>query len=737
MIAGGQALLFVALAGLLVSLAGYGTRLRAGRGAVSASWARGGYLLFVCAAAGAGVWLVALFLRHDFRVVPVYAYSSRDLPLAYLISAVWAGQEGSFLLWVVLGAVVGLALMRTARELEAPAMVVYELGQLSLLLLLFAQSPFRLMEGVPPDGRGLNPLLQDFWMAIHPPLVFAGYALIAVPFALALAACWRGEANGWVGPALPWAGFGFAVLGAGIMVGGVWAYRVLGWGGYWGWDPVENASLLPWLTCGALIHGLLTQRAVGRFVRANLALASLAYLLVIYGTFLTRSGVLSRFSVHSFSSLGITGWLVAVLGFHLVLISGLLARRWRGFMVRTAPPSWWSREIAMLLTMAVLMASTLLVGLGTSAPLLTWYRAAPATVDPSYYTRTHLPIAIALGILLAAGPLLPWGGWKGRPAWGAWTAAAGAGLAIAASSLLLGYRGVGPMLVLALAGTAGVVQARLLAAQLRAGVLRCGGHTVHLGVAFMLVGIVFSGACGDAERVVLERNVPGRGALAAYEFLGMRHETPSEKPAMEVRVVYRGRPFLARPRMYADPRWGRSYADPHIERFLLGDVYIEPVDYQPPVVELARGESAFRFGYRILFEDFEVERHDPEGDGEVAIRARLLVHRGDVHEAVSPRLLLGASGSRSEPAELPGGEFEIRLLRILADEHAIVLRLERASAAGGAGEGIDTAAPEVLVVDVSTKPVIGLLWIGVGLVAGGGLLAGTRRLTEGEKAVRA
>jgi hypothetical protein len=242
----------------------------------------------------------------------------------------------------------------------------------------------------------------------------------------------------------------------------------------------------------------------------------------------------------------------------------------------------------------------------------------------------------------------------------------------------------------------------------------------------MLLGIVFSGAYDTRERVVLERNVPKQGRLARYEFLGMRQEDPVDKPAMEIRVSEPRGAFLARPRMYADPKSGRSYADPHIQRSVLGDLYVEPVSYQPPVLELARGESVFRFGYRILFEDFELERHDPGETGEVVIRARLHVEHGDEHAVVSPRLQLGAGGSHSDPAALPGG-MEIRLVRVLADRRAIVLRFDRTVPEGERGEA---PPPEIFVADVSRKPLIGLLWIGVGLVGGGGLFAGVERLRE-------
>ena len=157
----------------------------------------------------------------------------------------------------------------------------------------------------PPDGKGLNELLHNPWMVIHPPILFVGYALLAVPFAFALAGLWRRDYDGWARQALPWTLAGWSFLGLALLLGGYWAYETLGWGGYWGWDPVENSALVPWLTATALLHALLVQRTSGGFRRASFALAILTYLLVFYATFLTRTGVLSSFSVHSFVEEGL------------------------------------------------------------------------------------------------------------------------------------------------------------------------------------------------------------------------------------------------------------------------------------------------------------------------------------------------------------------------------------------------------------------------------------------------
>src|SRR6266498_4025687 len=316
---------------LLAGLASIYFYFRADRGQAEAlSLARSAYMAFAtCIVAAAGT-LMALLLQHRFDISYVNSYSSRDLPIYFLISTFWAGQEGSFLLWCFWGAIIGLFVWRSAREQEAPVMIVYLSTFIGIVAILCKQSPFKLLPPpAPADGVGLNPLLQDPWMVIHPPVMFSGFASLSVPFAFAIAALWKKRWDGWVTRAIPWALFTFLALGTAVLMGGYWAYKTLGWGGYWGWDPVENTSLVPWLCTVALVHGMFLQRARKRHRKVNLIVACFAYLTILYGTFLTRSGILADFSVHSFIDLGITAWLVGILLGFVGLSALCIAWRWR------------------------------------------------------------------------------------------------------------------------------------------------------------------------------------------------------------------------------------------------------------------------------------------------------------------------------------------------------------------------------------------------------------------------
>ncbi|MEO1088276.1 MAG: cytochrome c biogenesis protein CcsA, partial [Acidobacteriota bacterium] len=237
----------------------WGYTLAAGGDQKALVYARRSYGFFALSIVLSAVVLGLALWRRDFRIEYVYQYSGMELADHFQIAAFWAGQKGSFLIWLLWSALMGLFVRRTAGRDEPTVMWVYLLTVFGLVLILAKNNPFVMLPETPMDGAGLNPLLQDDWMVIHPPVMFIGYASAAVPFAFAMAAMWRGDTKNWASRAFPWTLFGFLVLGAGILMGGYWAYRTLGWGGYWGWDPVENAAFLPWLVGTAFLHSVMIQ----------------------------------------------------------------------------------------------------------------------------------------------------------------------------------------------------------------------------------------------------------------------------------------------------------------------------------------------------------------------------------------------------------------------------------------------------------------------------------------------
>ncbi len=321
----------------------------------SASWKRVARISFRAhglAVFGIVATLFIMLMNHYFEYEYVWHHSNKEMPMRYILSCFWEGQEGSFLLWTFWHVLIGLILQRSAKNFEAPVMTVISLVQAflaSMLLGIFifeyriGSNPFTVLLREHPDfaniplfksenylekldGRGLNPLLQNYWMTIHPPTLFLGFALTVVPFAYAIAGLWKKQFNEWLKPALPWTFMGVAVLGIGILMGGAWAYEALSFGGFWAWDPVENASLVPWLTLVGAAHLMLINRNEGQSLFTTFFLAILTFILILYSTFLTRSGILGESSVHAFTDLGMSGQLLLYLLFFLYLGLLLLIR---------------------------------------------------------------------------------------------------------------------------------------------------------------------------------------------------------------------------------------------------------------------------------------------------------------------------------------------------------------------------------------------------------------------------
>lgn len=314
-------------------------------------------IYFTHAAAVLGIFftLLLMLINHRFEYQYVWQHSKRDLNMNYILAALWEGQEGSTLLWLSWHAILGLFIVRKGGEWEGPVIGVLSLVQVFLSMMLLGlyigdihigSSPFTLIRlreenfGLPwtqmadylqkiplfQDGRGLNPLLQNYWMTIHPPTLFLGFALVTIPFAYALAGLWTGKLYTWQKPALTWAFVGIMVLGTGILMGGAWAYESLSFGGFWAWDPVENASLVPWLILVGAAHVMMIHKIKGQSLFTTFMLTIGAFLLIVYSTFLTKSGILSETSVHAFTEEGLNQELTAFMGFFLWLSMCLLSR---------------------------------------------------------------------------------------------------------------------------------------------------------------------------------------------------------------------------------------------------------------------------------------------------------------------------------------------------------------------------------------------------------------------------
>jgi cytochrome c-type biogenesis protein CcmF len=396
------------LAGLLALL-----RPGAGSERLGETARRAGIAAFAVVLLAAAVLVIAAF-QDDFSIAYIFHHSNRDLPAPYKFATLWSGQEGSLLFWSLLLSTYGLVLRlrhKTDSRLFAHASVIIAAVQVFFLLLLnFAAHPFAIMQGsLPEDGNGLNPLLQYPEMVIHPPTLYLGYVGFTVPFAFALGALiMRYPGEKWIHITRRWTMLTWGLLTCGIFLGAHWAYSVLGWGGYWGWDPVENASFLPWLTGTAFLHSVMMQEKRGMLKVWNMWLIFATFMLSIFGTFLTRSGVVS--SVHAFAQSSIGTWFVVFLSIILVVCSVFFVMNHEHLRSEHRLESLVSRESSFLFNNLLFVVACFAVLWGTLFPILSdWVQGHKITVGPPFFNRVMIPVALLVLLLTAVGPLLCWG----------------------------------------------------------------------------------------------------------------------------------------------------------------------------------------------------------------------------------------------------------------------------------------------------------------------------------------
>jgi cytochrome c-type biogenesis protein CcmF len=550
-------------------------------------------LLGAVVAAGAMEWAL---VTHDFSINYVVRNHARSTPLLYTVSALWGALEGSIILWAL---VLAGYLAVTAHRLRARASEPL-VAWATLVGLVVAAFFFALMLGPANPFKPTNPLLQNHvLMAIHPPMLYLGYVGMTIPFSFAVAALITGRVGeGWLLETRRATLVAWAFLTAGIILGAWWSYEVLGWGGYWAWDPVENASFIPWLTATAFLHSVVVQERRGMLRVWNLSLIIATFSLTILGTFLTRSGVLN--SVHAFSESDIGAWFLAFLGLCTTVGLGLIA--WRGDRLRTPGriDSPVSREGAFLANNLLFAGFAFVVLLGTVFPLLVEaVRGDKLSVGEPYFDRMTVPIGLALLFLMAVAPALPWRAASsevlrrrlGLPAW--------AGALTMASCALMGARGVAQLFAFGLGAfaVAGIVRQYALgvAATRRAaaGVGRLqglrrtvagnrrlyGGLVVHVGVVVVAVALAASAGYTKRREARLAENE--RVSLAGHQFtyLGISQRQTGQKTTISARIKVErdGRdlgvyaPALS---LFPNAPGGAAIGTPSVRTGPLRDVYL-------------------------------------------------------------------------------------------------------------------------------------------------------------------
>ena len=532
-------------------------------------------------------------VTHDFSLQYVASNGSRQTPLLYTVASLWAALEGSILLWSLILALYIAAVGwkfrdRVSDPLVAWATIVmFSVAAFFFGLMVGPANPFRTLSGaLPANGPGPNPLLQNHpLMAFHPPMLYAGYVGFTVPFAFAVAALVTGRVGeGWLVETRRWTLFAWGFLTVGIVLGAWWSYEVLGWGGFWAWDPVENASFLPWLTGTAFIHSVMVQERRGMLRVWNLSLLLATFSLTILGTFLTRSGVID--SVHAFTQSAVGPALLAFFGLIVAVSIGLIG--WRGDLLRSPGTidSPISREGAFLANNVLFAGFAFVVLLGTVFPLLAEaVKGQQLSVGRPYFDSMTQPIALCLLFLMAVAPALPWRKastelLRHRLMWPAWV-----GTLTVVACVLAGLRGLAPIAAFGLGAFAAAAAVRQLVLATRrslregSGMWRGlvgranGGMIVHLGVIMIAVAFSASQAFGQRHEF---RLAPGQSAsLAGHHvtFLGMRTVQHPNRTS-EVADVRIDGGAIYRPAISQYPFVGEGIGTPSVKTGPFSDVYL-------------------------------------------------------------------------------------------------------------------------------------------------------------------
>jgi cytochrome c-type biogenesis protein CcmF len=568
----GRAALLLALAAAAYALVMALAAHRAGgRRAFQESAERGVYAVFALTSlAIATMW--AGLLSDAFELRNVAEYTSSTLGAQYKITALWGSQAGSLLLWAWIFSGFSSLAVYTNRNRNRALMpvvvaVLMVIGLFFLSLLSFVTSPFETLAAAPAEGRGLNPLLQNFYMQIHPPLLYLGYVGLSIPFAFAIAALvTRKLDTGWIAGIRRWTIFSWLFLGIGILLGAKWAYETLGWGGYWAWDPVENAAFMPWLVATAFLHSVMVQERRGMLRVWNMVLVILTFSLCLFGTFLTRSGIIS--SVHAFGESTLGPFFLAFIIAVLVGSLGLLVTRLPLLRSAHTPESYLSREAVFLFNNLLLVGLAFAVFWGTMFPILTEAaRGQRITVGQGYYDQVALPIGAALLVLTGVGPLIAWR--KASPAQLRRRFTTPLVIAAAAAVPLLALTDLSQSWPAALIVIAGVFVVACIGGEVWRGLRvrhalggvswpgalvsmvarnrrRYGGYAVHLGIVVLFVGLAGSKAFAtEADLSIAEG---ARAQVAGYGIVneGAASSQDAHKASVSVRLgVYRGQTRVA------------------------------------------------------------------------------------------------------------------------------------------------------------------------------------------------
>lgn len=737
---------------------------------------------------GVMVTMFYLIYNHMFEYQYVWSHSSTTLPTKYMISCFWEGQEGSFLLWSFWHIALGAVLIGVARKWEASVMTFVMLAQLILGSMLLGVSfgdfsigsnPFVLLREAKPDapifqnanylnmisdGQGLNPLLQNYWMVIHPPVLFLGFASTIIPFAYAMAGLWQNSLKGWIKEALPWTHFSLLVLGAGVLMGGAWAYEALNFGGFWAWDPVENAALVPWLLIVAGLHSMVIFRSRGKALLSAYLFTVLGFILVLYATYLTRSGVLGDSSVHSFTGAGLSWQLLLFIFTFLFIACALIIRRWRLMPGSKQEDKLLSREFWMYIGSLVLTLSAFHVIFVTSFPVISKIPGvdlAPPADKIEHYNKFQLPFAVIITVMTGFAQFLRYRDSRG------WAFAKQLFTVVMASAVLTGglvwLTGMQNKIFITLLfasvfGVAGNVG--FMGPLLKQGRFRFTAASVsHIGFALIIIGALIS--TSQQEVISLNRQGVDYGQnfdekaekqnklLRKFEpkimdnYLLTYVGDSTSKPNTYYKVRYHElhsktldtlNTFTLKPRAQVNDNMG-LIASPDTRHYLTKDIYthVKSVpdkkrsDFNPrydsfKTLKVKRGET-FQYKdltFKVLGINPDVpESEVPYSNYRIASTLKLRVANEFVSETISPLMVLKRDKIYSPGEEVESLEAKVRFTRIVPEDEAFKIAVSKG----------DQEVKDYIIMKAIMFPYINLLWLGsVVMVVGFGIAVYRRKL---------
>lgn len=735
------------------------------------------------------VTLYYIISNHLFEYRYAWEHSNLLLDTKYLLSCFWEGQEGSFLLWMIWNAILSLVLLRYAGTWKPYVMFLFMAVQVFLASMLLGiqigdvkigSSPFMLLRdhfadapvfkrsdylSFIKDGNGLNPLLQNYWMVIHPPTLFLGFASTLIPFAYAVSALWRKDYDSWVQPTLTWSLFSAAILGTGIMMGAAWAYESLTFGGYWAWDPVENASLVPWLLLIAGLHTLLIYKKTGHSLRITLIFFILTFILILYSTFLTRSGILGETSVHAFTDLGMSGQLVIYMAALSVPALILFAYRYRSMPKQDKEEHIYSREFWMFIGALMLMLSSLQIIFTTSIPVFNkilgteW---APPTDAVAHYNKWQIPFAIVISIMATASLFLKFK--KTDLSYFATKLLVTLGIAAVITVAGAWYGDINHFAYqfFLFSGVYAVIANSYYFFNVLSGKWKVSGPALgHFGFGLMLIGILISSYNkhvisrntlgidfgkefddqAKRENMLLYKNVASQLGPYTVTYLGDSTVAPNtyykvryerfDSASKEIKEA-----FYLHPNAQINPKMG-LISNPDTRHYWDRDIYTHVTSvpdrtkqdqdegrYNDHVMHL--GDSVFTSSHYVKL--VRVDKLSEADDalvqpGDIAVRAVLQLYKLDgPASTVEPLFIIRNSRIVAEMKSLPELELKFSFININPEDETFTIRIAES-----------VAIPDYIVMKAIVFPQINLLWLGFVIMIAGFIVSMVRIMMKQKK----